>query len=158
MRETWKYVVGFEGLYLVSDQGRVKSLRSGKILKPSKHLGGYIQAHLYKNGKRTASTIHKLVLEAFIGPRPAGQEARHVNGIRKDCRLVNLAYTTRDEKAALGAFLKTGAPASAKLTENDVRSIRARKGEKCKILAAEFGCTVGNISSILRGKSWGHVK
>ena len=71
--EIWKDVVYFEGLYQVSNLGRVKSLnysRTGreKVLKPSK-TNGYLQVYLYKEGKSKRFSIHRLVAFAFI-PNP----------------------------------------------------------------------------------------
>lgn len=69
--ETWKPVVGYEGLYEVSDMGRVKTLhyKGGKeerILCEKKHLDGYLFVELYKNGSKKPITIHRLVATAFI--------------------------------------------------------------------------------------------
>lgn len=73
-REIWRDVVGFEGLYKVSNLGNVKSLnykRTGKekVLKPIKNTGGYLQIWLIKDGRRYTKSVHRLVAEAFI-PNP----------------------------------------------------------------------------------------
>lgn len=69
-KEYWKPVVGYEGLYEVSNWGRVKSLpRKGtyaRILKPVPNKYGYFQVNLYKNGKLKKIFIHRLVAEAFL--------------------------------------------------------------------------------------------
>ena len=69
--EHWKSIAEYEGLYEVSDLGRVKSLKYGKekILKPRKHTCGYLHVCLYKDGKVEQPKIHRLVAEAFI-PNP----------------------------------------------------------------------------------------
>ena len=68
MSEVWKDIEGYEGLYQVSNWGRVKSLKFGKerILKPEKNRNGYLVVNLYKNGKRKHFKIHRLVAEAFV--------------------------------------------------------------------------------------------
>lgn len=76
--EIWRPIYGYEGLYEVSNLGRVKSLgndksRKEKILKPHKHRKGYLVVNLYRNGKMKNFLVHRLVAEAFI-PNPYGFE------------------------------------------------------------------------------------
>ena len=107
--EVWRPVLGFEGLYEVSSYGRVRSLsrlRSapdgrkrrviGKILKSGKQRE-YLKVGLADCKRVKHRTIHQLVLEAFDGPRPEGMEARHLNGMSFDNRLVNLKWGTSVE-------------------------------------------------------------
>jgi hypothetical protein len=109
MTEQWLPVVGWEGLYEVSDAGNVRSLTrtlvmrdgskrtyTGKLLALSphprdKHL--YCMLHSPKRNFR----VHQLVMRAFSGECPPGQEVRHLNGRHEDNRRVNLAYGTRLE-------------------------------------------------------------
>ena len=69
--EHWKEIDGFEGLYEISDQGRVKILKYGKekILKPGKKHCGYLHVGLYKDGQNKMLLVHRLVAGAFI-PNP----------------------------------------------------------------------------------------
>jgi DNA-binding transcriptional regulator YiaG len=117
--------------------------------------------HLYENGVREGRTVHRVVAEAFIGPRPEGLEVRHLDGNKTNNRASNLVYSTHKEneadKARHGTLRRGEANAAAKLTAADVREIRRRKGERQEDLAAEYGCTFSNISAIQRGKSWRHV-
>lgn len=111
MNEQWMPVPGFEGRYQVSDLGRVRSLPRvgidvqgrrhsicGRILRPirvpsrdPKH--PYNTVVLFRAGQKHRRSVHRLVLEAFIGSKP-GMVARHLNGIAGDDRLVNLAWGT----------------------------------------------------------------
>lgn len=70
-KEIWKDILGYEGLYQVSNFGRVKSLKFGKerILKLTKDKDGYLIVNLYKNNKSKTFKVHRLVAEAFI-PNP----------------------------------------------------------------------------------------
>ena len=93
--ELWKTIKGYEGLYEVSDQGRVKSIertitnsRGRKtsiketILKPETLYDGYQRVCLSKRGKKKHHRVATLVFEAFIGPIPEGKELDHINGDR----------------------------------------------------------------------------
>lgn len=64
--EEWKNIIGYEGLYEVSDKGNVRNVRRNTLLKLSKTKYGYIQVYLYKNGIRTGLKVHRLVAQAFI--------------------------------------------------------------------------------------------
>lgn len=96
MAERWRAVPGWADLYEVSDQGRVRSLQRGgpRLLRPQGRRG-YLRVALTSRprGKpRRWRPVHQLVLEAFHGPRPLGQVARHLNGDRTDNRADNLAW------------------------------------------------------------------
>ena len=69
--EVWKDIAGYEGLYKVSNLGRVKSFKQGKerIMKPVYDTCGYLRVGLSKNGKQKFCSIHRLVAQAFI-PNP----------------------------------------------------------------------------------------
>lgn len=108
--EIWKPVVGYEGIYEVSDQGRVRSLDRivahnsgrtqrvyGKAMSVNRNSRGYMNVGLHKNGTLKTGAVHVLVLQAFVGPRPDGQVCRHLNGNPIDNRLANLAWGTHSE-------------------------------------------------------------
>lgn len=105
--ESWRPVVGYEGLYEVSDHGRLRSLgrvdRFGRRWRPRLMRGsrdgeGYVVHSLTPAAVAGISQVtqrvrgHVLVLEAFVGPRPAGMECCHANDIPTDNRLVNLRW------------------------------------------------------------------
>ena len=123
MKEIWKDVVGYEGLYEVSDCGNVRSLprvipvnRAGveyelltqsKVLRPQKMKHGYVGVWLYgkestggKNGKQYS--VHRLVAEAFCEKRPGADEVNHINEIKSDNRACNLEWCTHQENSAHG--------------------------------------------------------
>lgn len=111
VNEEWRPVVGYEGLYEVSDQGRVRSvdryvrskgnsvqLRRGRVLKPRPQpADGRRQVNLSREGRPNWRAVYVLVLEAFVSPRPSGMEGCHNNGDASDDRLVNLRWDTRSE-------------------------------------------------------------
>ena len=106
--EIWKAVKGYEGLYEVSDKGRVRSLdrlvtdKSGlrkrkfksRVLNNICANTGYHMISLHKNNKRIARrTVHRLVMEAFNPITDNTKIVDHINGDRKDNRLENLRWT-----------------------------------------------------------------
>ena len=105
MIEKWKDIAGYEGFYLVSDMGRVKSLwggrdaQSGKILKQTLHRAPYLKVILAKNGVHKNHSIHQLVAMAFLKNPSKKKEVNHLNGDPTDNRVVNLEWTTRKENA-----------------------------------------------------------
>jgi hypothetical protein len=107
-QEVWNPVVGDEGSYEVSDLGRVRSLdrtivRSSKLgkLHSVPRRGGFLKPGLNRRGYRYVNlrggtrTIHRLVLQAFVGPAPEGHEAAHWDGNRQNNKLSNLRWATR---------------------------------------------------------------
>lgn len=94
--EVWKEVVGFDK-YHISNLGNVKSFarsKEGRLLKPGLASNGYYTVALGRNNTRT---IHSLIAEAFIGPKPENQEVMHIDGNRQNSVLSNLKYGTRTE-------------------------------------------------------------
>lgn len=108
--ERWLAVPGYEGLYQVSDQGDIRSLDrtvfhaswgsrliKGRILKPWLDPKGYLTVSLWKGGVEKRFGAHRVVLLAFVGPRPDGLEIRHLDGNPLNNSFENLAYGTHAE-------------------------------------------------------------
>lgn len=129
--EYFKDVVGYEGLYQVSNEGRVLSLITEKILKPYLHKFGYHTVCLADlKGGRKYKKIHRLVLEAFRGKSDKPQ-VNHINHIRNDNNLSNLEYVTCKENVrhCINAGRNSKPPITVgKLSDETIRGIRAFKG------------------------------
>lgn len=109
--EAWKPVLGFEGLYEVSDQGNVRSLNrtiphgngssvrslQGRTLQATPNQRGYLTVALWADGAERRKLVHRLVLEAFLGPCPDGMEGCHRDGNRTDNRLARLRWDSHSE-------------------------------------------------------------
>ncbi len=91
--EIWKPVVGYFGLYEVSDKGRIRGLVRNRVLS-DQNLQQYPLVCLSKNGKGTTLRTHVLVAEVFIGRRPDGSHVDHIDDDRKNNRADNLQYLT----------------------------------------------------------------
>lgn len=97
--EAWKPVPHAPDRYEVSDQGRIRSLigKAPRILKPGIHprTGHRMVVLAVERGKTRALWVHRLVLEAFVGPAPEGHEACHGDGDPSNNHLANLRWDTR---------------------------------------------------------------
>ncbi len=104
--------------------------------------------------------VHKIVLEAFVGPRPAGMQCRHLNGNNTDNRLENLAWGTAKEnaadKAAHGRQSQGERQPASKLTETDVREIR-RKQQSIADQASRYGVSISLIRKVRGREAWKHI-
>ncbi len=98
--ERWAPVPGYQH-YEASDLGRVRSDKmwrgqsATRVLAEHKTRGGYKQVSLCADGTSTHARVHRLVMAAFVGPCPEGQEVRHRDGTRVNNALSNLHYGTR---------------------------------------------------------------
>ena len=161
----------------VSTLGRVQRMKTPgrKSLDPEKYVwvdaaverypSGYCYARIWINQRSFNKYVHHLVLETFVGPRPIGCEARHVNDDDKsnNC-LDNLAWGTPKQNAAdkkrHGTSNEGSKHGMAKLTEADVERMRAmRRSGVCRDdIAAAFGVATTHVSKVIAGKMWGHVR
>lgn len=106
MKEYWKDIKGYEGLYQISNLGRVKSFYSGKILKGIKATNGYLNVRLYKNGTPHGLSIHRLVAQAFI-PNPENKpEVNHIDEDKTNNKISNLEWNTRLENMRHGSIIQ----------------------------------------------------
>ena len=122
------------------------------------HNHGYVCVPLYE-GKHL---LHRVVLEAFVGPCPDGLQARHLDGNKTHNWLSNLAWGTQSEnefdKRAHGTAQIGERNGYASLTNNEVHQIRELITEFSDRELAELFCvTRPTISRIRTGKSWSHV-
>lgn len=155
--------------YEVRRDGTVWSLRNWRgmgyrMVSTVDGAGGYPKVRLsLPDGRRINRYVHRLVAQAFLGPRPAGAQIRHLNGDRSDARASNLAWGSALENAAdrdrHGTTARGSRNSQARLSEAQVRAIRERAmaGELHYAIAASVGCHKSTISRIVRGDRWAHV-
>lgn len=170
--EEWRVIPGFDGLYEASNLGRIRSWarfgpstggsprREIPLLLRPRLIRGY--EYVYRKGG-VGGLVSRLVLLAFVGPPPSeGLAAAHQNGDKRDNRPSNLAWmTARDnnlQKREHGTMARGTDTHFAKLTEDDVRNIRAlAKTVARRELAKRFGVNSSSIGAILTRRTWAHV-
>ena len=152
------------------------NFKKGFVLKQQFNRKGYKYVLLYINRKRTTCLIHRLVLEAFVGPCPNGMNTNHKNGIKDDNNLSNLEWVTYSENLKHAFRLGLNKPQNqkgeknknAKLKNKDIRHIRKLlasdlfKQKNYKLtqtkIAKMFGVPQQTISAIKMGIQWFHIK
>ena len=170
-KEIWKDVPGYEGLYQVSDSGRVRSLDryieysdgrlffyKSKILKQREDKHGRMVSRLYKNKNRKNYFVHSLVALAFIGERPKDYVVAHCDGNNKNNDLSNLRYDTVRENS-IDMYRHGYKVTIGKLSIEDVVKIRElyKTGKYLqKELAKMYGVNPSNISRAIKSErfSW----
>jgi hypothetical protein len=168
MVEIWKNIINYEGLYQVSNMGRVKSLWKGKerILKSGKSIWGYYLVNLHKNGKIKTYSVHRLVGIAFISNPDNKPEINHIDGNKTNNRADNLEWCTHLENIEhayiIGLHTQKGEKnGHSKLTDVQVLEIRKKYDTGKYIqqeLADEYNVSIGAISAITTNKNWSHLK
>ena len=164
--EIWKDVLDYEGLYLVSSFGKVKSIKSKKekILKGRDDSNGYLKVALYKTKICVQKKIHRLVALAFIDNPYNKKTVNHINGIKTDNRVENLEWATYSENSKHSFDNNLQNPRKgvennkSKLTEQQVFEIRNYKGIfNTYELGIMYGVCNTTIGSILKRKTWKHI-
>lgn len=157
MSEHWLPIPGFETVYSVSDLGRVRRDRTGRVLKGSAAGIGYRKVILCCSGVTAHRYVHEIVLEVFVSPRPPGQEACHGNGRRDDNRLSNLRWDTRKnnhaDKLLHGTASRGERHGRRKLSASDVKAIRAAEGTYREI-GEHFGVGPMQVHRIKTKQNW----
>lgn len=116
--EVWKDILGFEGIYKISDKGRVKRL-PGKIvckngvikklketiLRPQKYSNGYLFYNLSVKGSNKCLNAHRLVAKAFLPNESNKREVNHINEDKTDNRVENLQWVTHKENINHGTAI-----------------------------------------------------
>jgi hypothetical protein len=179
--EIWKDIAGWEGLYQVSDHGRVKALPRSFVTKNRwgemvKHLpervsrlnltkgNHYLAVTLTRKGRVERRLVHRAVCEAFHGPCPSQyHHCAHGDGDPTNNNASNLRWATVKENVAdtrKHGNMRLGEKCNwSKLNAEQVLEIRRRAagGEAFTALGREFGMTSVGISKIVNRENWRHI-
>lgn len=158
--EIWKDIERYEGLYKISNLGRVKSLKrhsvnnantKDRILKPSLDRKGYQRVILSKNGIKSNNKIHRIVAEAFIANPENKPQVNHIDEDKTNNRVDNLEWMTNEENRNHGTAIKRMCITNSKpiiCTKGDMREKYASQKEFC----LKYNLSSGHVSEVVSGK------
>ena len=167
--ESWKKIPGFPD-YSVSDFGRVRRdtpsrcrPNPGGVLKPRAGTKGHLYVNLRRDNKAHSKYVHRLVLEAFVGPAPEEAPcAAHGNGDPSDNQLKNLRWASHAENSADSIRHGTSKRPSgtkhvrAKLNAKIIQEAREMHfgGASMRAIGRHFGVAHNTISDAINGRSY----
>ena len=171
MKEIWKPVIGYEGVYDVSNMGRVRSLDrvamrsdgkpcrvTGRLRKTKINGWGYETVVLHEDGTRTSKMVHHLVLEAFSGVRHDDHHGHHIDGNPRNNTVENLEWVPKE---AHWSYHNQGhRHHNSRLTPETVRMIRkviALGEHSYAQIGLMFGTCASNIGHIATRRQWVHL-
>lgn len=168
--EIWKPVVGFEGIYEVSDRGRVRRLAEtpkchrNRVLRQGLDSNGYLGVTFCTNGRSRTTSVHRVVLAAFLGPNPKSV-VNHKDGCKQNNNLSNLEYCTYSENAyhawrtGLRKKVVGSEHHSSKLDEATVVRIREEfsKNPDRSRIARLFKISKTSLQGIVTKSTWRHA-
>ena len=176
--EVWRYIPGWDNVYMVSNLGRVKSLDryiyqknkhggitkrllKGRVLRPCLNKNrGYVYVTLQIQGQKENAKLHRLVCKSFYLNPHLKPDVNHIDGDKLNNRADNLEWVTREENMqhALANGLTT-CRYNAKLSENEVLKIRDyyENGMSLGAITNLFDVTKATICRVVNNKVWQNV-
>lgn len=158
MEEIWKEIKEYEGLYQVSNMGRVKSLRKNIILKKSITYRGYEKVNLSVNNIHKDYSVHRLVANAFI-PNPDNlPQVNHkdenktnncVNNLEWCTQKYNINYGTGTRRCQLA---NTNGKCSKPVLQYTLEGIFIKEWKSTKDVQRNLGFAQSNIVAVCNGK------
>ena len=150
--ETFVKIEGFEK-YEVSNLGRVRNIKSGRMLKPHLNHNGYLKHHLYRHDKQKELFLHRIIATAFIDNPGKKPQVNHIDENKLNNDLSNLEWCTGRENLVHGTRTKRVAEKlSKKVIQLDLNDSVLNEFESMGQAERETGVPIGNISSCCNGK------
>ena len=150
IKEIWKPIPETNGDYEVSNTGKVRNFRTGKVLKPRPTKRGYFRVHIPINGKRKDAYIHRIVADRFCIHIPGNDVVNHIDNDVQNNTAENLEWTTQLGNVHHGMKQKR-----YRLNARSV--IGCKNGETIKYVSAHqaaegTGCDYSTIIKCCKGK------
>lgn len=162
MKEIWKDIDGYNGVYKVSNTGRVYSTVHNRCKKQTLSKRGYYCVDLWKGNKRKNVKVHRLIAIHFISNPEKLPMVNHINGCKTDNKIENLEWI--DNKGNIIHAINLGLKKDLgekhwnnKLTEVDVKDILLNTTDTHQNIAHKFGVCRGTITAIKNRKRWKRV-
>ena len=166
--EIWRWVVGYEGVYMVSNFGNVMSVpcmqtrrghqyyKVGMEVLSHDNGRGYKVISLYKDGIQHQTTVHRLVAEAFIPNKENLPEVNHMDGNKSNNHVENLEWVTKSENIRHARDVLNVFTANRRLTEEQILAIR-EDGRTEKEIGHLYGISQTSVNAIKIGKTYKNI-
>ena len=150
--EIWRDIAGYEGLYKVSTEGNIKSIKRNKLLSLYTNHGGYKKVDLCKNNTRKHYSVHRLVAQAFI-PNPDNlPQVNHKDEDKSNNCVSNLEWITHKDNCIYGTRLERMSKTRSKpIIQLSLDGTFIREWDSTREAAKFIGCFRQNINNCLRG-------
>ena len=150
-------VIGYEGLYKVTSDGKIWSIKSNKFLKLNFKKNGYVYVELNKNGVGKTLRVHRIVAESFIDNPENKKTVNHKNGVKSDNRVSNLEWMTVQENtihAYENGMITPATTTYILYNQNDEITINGGKKlqEETGYGSSQLAIKINNNEMLYRGK------
>jgi hypothetical protein len=154
IKEKWKDVVGYEGVYQVSTIGRVKRIDSGKILRIAIRKDGYATVSLWKNNIGKSFCVHRLVALSFLENPEGKPMVNHIDSNKSNNNISNLEWCTRCENAKHGYDFGNVRPPrlDKKVWKVSLSGERIKMYMSIRDAAKDNNADDSHITKVLKGK------
>ena len=157
--EVWKEVVGYEGLYLVSDTGRIQNAKTNRILRPCTHKIGYQSVMLYRNGNCKRMLVHRIVADAFVVNPHGYYVVNHIDENKANNTASNLEWCSAQKNMnhgtindRLSAVRGHDARAKRKVNQIDVNGVSVAVWESIAEASRATNTSKTSILNCCKGK------
>lgn len=153
MEEIWRDIEGFEGLYQVSNLGRVKRVTTGRVLKGCKDKDGYLRVKLCKNNVGCYKLIHRLVAQAFIPNHENKPQVNHIDEDKTNNMVSNLEWMTAKENSNHGTRNeRTSKKQSIPIIATNLKTGNSTEFYGTSECARQLGLNHSHITDVLKGR------